>query len=60
VAQLWHGSGARTWEVIAAAGAAGIDVRVGLEDVLVLPDGGTTADNAELVSAAMRLITAPN
>jgi uncharacterized protein (DUF849 family) len=60
VAQLWHGSGARTWEVIAAAGAAGIDVRVGLEDVLVLPDGSTAADNAELVRAAIRLITAPS
>ncbi|MGA2014119.1 MAG: 3-keto-5-aminohexanoate cleavage protein [Solirubrobacteraceae bacterium] len=55
VAQLWHGSGARTWEVIAAAAAAGIDVRVGLEDVLVLPDGRTAADNAELVAAAVAL-----
>jgi uncharacterized protein (DUF849 family) len=60
VSQLWHGSGARTWEVIAAARAAGIDVRVGLEDVLVLPDGSTAADNAELVRAAIRLITAPS
>ena len=60
VAQLWHGSGARTWEVISAAGAAGIDVRVGLEDVLVLPDGSTAADNAELVGAAVALITGPN
>jgi uncharacterized protein (DUF849 family) len=60
VAQLWHGSGARTWEVISAAGAAGIDVRVGLEDVLVLPDGSTAADNAELVSAAVALITGRN
>jgi uncharacterized protein (DUF849 family) len=57
VAQLWHGSGARTWEVISAAGAAGIDVRVGLEDVLVLPDGSTAADNAELVGAAVALVT---
>jgi uncharacterized protein (DUF849 family) len=55
VPQLWHGSGERTWEVISAAGAAGIDVRVGLEDVLVLPDGSTAADNAELVIAALAL-----
>jgi len=57
VAQLWHGYGARTWEVISAAGAAGVDVRVGLEDVLELPDG-TPADNAELVSTALALISA--
>jgi uncharacterized protein (DUF849 family) len=60
VAQLWHGYGPRTWEVISAAAAAGIDVRVGLEDTLVLPDGSTAADNAELVAAAVALITAPN
>jgi uncharacterized protein (DUF849 family) len=59
VPQLWHGSGERTWEVISAAGAAGVDVRVGLEDVLVLPDGRTAANNAELVAAAMALITEP-
>ncbi len=57
VPQLWHGSGERTWEVISAAGAAGIDVRVGLEDVLVLPDGRTAADNAELVAAALALVS---
>jgi uncharacterized protein (DUF849 family) len=57
VAQLWHGYGARTWDVISAAGAAGLDVRVGLEDVLELPDG-TPADNAELVSTALALISA--
>ena len=59
VPQLWHGSGAQTWEVISAAGAAGVDVRVGLEDTLVLPDGTTAADNAELVGAAVRLISGP-
>jgi uncharacterized protein (DUF849 family) len=58
VPQLWHGSGARTWEVISAAGAAGIDVRVGLEDVMVLPDGRIAADNAELVAAAVAMIRA--
>jgi uncharacterized protein (DUF849 family) len=33
-------------------------VRVGLEDVLVLPDGSTAADNAELVAAAVALAPA--
>ncbi|MGZ4298322.1 MAG: 3-keto-5-aminohexanoate cleavage protein [Solirubrobacteraceae bacterium] len=59
VTQLWHGCGPRTWEVISAAGAAGIDVRVGLEEVVVLPDGSPAADNAELVGAAVALISAP-
>lgn len=55
VPQLWHGYGPGTWEVIAAGTAAGCDVRIGLEDVLVLPDGRTAADNAELVAAAIAL-----
>jgi uncharacterized protein (DUF849 family) len=55
VPQLWHGYGANTWEVIAAAIAAGHDVRVGLEDVLVLPDGELAASNAQLVMAAVKL-----
>jgi uncharacterized protein (DUF849 family) len=55
VRQLWHGYGERTWEVLAAAVAEGVDVRVGLEDVLVLPDGSVAADNAELVAAALAL-----
>ena len=56
IPQLWHGYGERTWEVVAAGAAAGFDVRVGLEDVLVLPDGTLAANNAELVSAAVKLI----
>ncbi|HEV2980912.1 MAG TPA: 3-keto-5-aminohexanoate cleavage protein [Solirubrobacteraceae bacterium] len=55
VAQLWHGYGERTWEVLTAAGAAGLDVRVGLEDVLVLPDGSPAPSNAALVAAAVAL-----
>jgi uncharacterized protein (DUF849 family) len=55
VAQLWHGYGERTWEVLQAAAAAGIDVRVGLEDTTVLPDGRVAANNAELVAAAVAL-----
>ncbi len=58
-AQLWHGYGERTWEVLGAAAAAGVDVRVGLEDVLVLPDGHLAANNAELVAAAVTLVGPP-
>jgi len=60
IPQLWHGFGELTWEVISAAAHAGIDVRVGLEDVFVLPDGRTAADNAELVAAAVELIAPPS
>jgi uncharacterized protein (DUF849 family) len=56
VPQLWHGYGERTWEVVAAGAAAGHDVRIGLEDVLVLPDGRAASGNAELVAAASRLV----
>jgi uncharacterized protein (DUF849 family) len=58
VPQLWHGYGQRTWEVISAGVAAGLDVRVGLEDVLVLPNGHVAANNAELVSSAVNLLGA--
>ena len=56
ILQLWHGYGARTWPVIAAGAAAGHDVRVGLEDVLVLPDGHPATNNAELIARAVELI----
>jgi uncharacterized protein (DUF849 family) len=59
VPQLWHGYDERTWEVVAAGAAAGHDVRVGLEDVLVLPHGDVAASNAELVAAAVELIGRP-
>jgi len=59
VPQLWHGYGHRTWEVVAAAAAAGHDVRVGLEDVLVLPDGRPAPNNAALVMSAIELTTSP-
>ena len=55
VPQLWHGYGERTWEVVAAAQAAGVDTRVGLEDVVVLPDGRSAASNAQLIAAALAL-----
>lgn len=46
IPQLWHGYDERTWKVLSAAAGAGIDVRVGLEDVLVLPDGRVATNNA--------------
>jgi len=55
VRQLWHGYGERTWEVLPRAIEAGHAVRVGLEDVLVLPDGSPAQDNAELVAVALAL-----
>jgi uncharacterized protein (DUF849 family) len=55
VPQLWHGYGERTWEVLAGAQAAGVDTRVGLEDVPVLPDGRSAAGNAQLVAGALAL-----
>jgi uncharacterized protein (DUF849 family) len=58
VAQLWHGYDEQTWEVIAAGAAAGHDVRIGLEDTLVLPSGERAANNAELVRTAIDLLGA--
>ena len=57
VPQLWHGFGERTWEVVVAGAAAGHDVRVGLEDSLVLPYGRIAQDNAELVASAVALLS---
>lgn len=53
--RLHHGYGAATWAVLEAALAAGHDVRVGLEDTLVLPDGSPARDNADLVATAAAL-----
>jgi uncharacterized protein (DUF849 family) len=40
--------------VIDRAIARGRDVRIGLEDTTVLPDGSTARDNADLVAEAAR------
>jgi uncharacterized protein (DUF849 family) len=56
IPQLWHGYGERTWEVLSACRGTGFDARVGLEDVLALPDGRIAVDNAELVTSALGLI----
>jgi uncharacterized protein (DUF849 family) len=58
VPQLWHGYGELTWDVIAAGAEEGHAVRIGLEDVLTLPDGSPAMDNAELVAEAVLLLAA--
>jgi uncharacterized protein (DUF849 family) len=53
--QIRHGYDLATWQVLRAAVADGQDIRVGLEDTTVLPDGSTAAGNGDLVAAAARL-----
>ena len=55
--RVHHGQGAATWAVIRDALARGRDVRVGLEDVLTMPDGRSARGNGELVAAAIALAT---
>lgn len=50
--RLLHGEGPTAWALIDAAFARGYATRVGLEDVLVLPDGSIAPDNAALIAAA--------
>jgi uncharacterized protein (DUF849 family) len=59
VPQLHHGEGLTTWAVIDAAAERGHDVRVGLEDTTVLPDGTPARDNAELLAEAVRRTARP-
>lgn len=49
---LVHGERAWAWPVLRWAQAAGYDVRIGLEDAVVLPDGRAACDNAELIRVA--------
>jgi uncharacterized protein (DUF849 family) len=53
---LQHGYGPAAWEVLRAAVRDGLDVRIGLEDAVVLPDGRTASGNAELVAAAIAIV----
>jgi uncharacterized protein (DUF849 family) len=53
--RVHHGYGIATWHVIRAARRLGRDIRVGLEDTVVLPDGSTATGNGELVAVAARL-----
>jgi uncharacterized protein (DUF849 family) len=53
--RLHHGYGMATWHVLRAAVSLGRDIRVGLEDTVVLADGLSASGNAELVAAAVAL-----
>jgi uncharacterized protein (DUF849 family) len=53
--RVYHGYGATAWPVIEAMLDRGRDVRVGMEDVLVGPDGRPARDSAALVTAALAL-----
>jgi uncharacterized protein (DUF849 family) len=55
--RVHHGYGKATWPVIEAALRSGRDIRVGLEDTTVLPDGSVASGNGDLVAAAVRLAT---
>jgi uncharacterized protein (DUF849 family) len=57
--QVRHGYDLATWEVLRAALADGQDIRVGLEDTGVRPDGTTATGNGELVAAAALLADGP-
>jgi uncharacterized protein (DUF849 family) len=50
-----HGYGVATWRVIEYAFEGDWDVRIGLEDALVLPDGSQAAGNLDLVQTVLRM-----
>ncbi len=54
--RLLHGVGSTAWPMIAEAARRGFDTRIGLEDVLVLPDGTLAPGNAALVLTAVALM----
>jgi uncharacterized protein (DUF849 family) len=53
--RLHHGYGVATWQVLRAAIRLDRDIRVGLEDTVVLADGTPATSNAGLVAAAVAL-----
>lgn len=53
---LLHGTETTAWPMLDEAIARGYDVRIGLEDTLLLPDGRIAKDNGELVTEAVRRV----
>jgi uncharacterized protein (DUF849 family) len=50
--RLLHGLDQTAWPLLDEAGRRGYSTRIGLEDILVLPDGTVARDNADLVRVA--------
>jgi uncharacterized protein (DUF849 family) len=55
--RLLHGFEATAWPLLDVALERGYDVRIGLEDTLLLPDRSPARDNAQLVAAACERAT---
>ncbi|HEV7797213.1 MAG TPA: 3-keto-5-aminohexanoate cleavage protein [Pyrinomonadaceae bacterium] len=53
---LLHGTEATVWPTMDEAIKRGYDLRIGLEDTLVLPDGHLARDNVELLEEALRRV----
>ncbi|PPK95265.1 uncharacterized protein (DUF849 family) [Kineococcus xinjiangensis] len=53
---LLHGEDGTCWPVLHRAGRLGLATRIGLEDVLVLPDGTPAPGNRALVDAAVAVL----
>jgi uncharacterized protein (DUF849 family) len=56
--RVQHGHDAVAWPVLEDAFVRGYDVRIGLEDTLLLPDGSRVGRNADLVAAAAKIASA--
>jgi uncharacterized protein (DUF849 family) len=56
---LLHGQDDSAWPVLRLAAKAGLDTRIGLEDVLRLPDGTIASRNADLITAALGILGNP-
>lgn len=54
--RLLHGLGHCAWHLVELAARRRYDTRTGFEDTLKLPDGSLAGSNAELVTAARRLV----
>jgi uncharacterized protein (DUF849 family) len=54
--RLLHGLGHCAWHLVELAARRRYDTRMGFEDTLKLPDGSWAGSNAELVTAARRIV----
>jgi len=54
---LLHGYDESCWPLLEHAGRRGTQTRIGMEDTLRLPDGSLAPGNAELISAAVELLS---